>query len=92
MISCSVGDYRATFPGLIGFSAAPTIPAPYVANNPAKILIENRRGERAVRVHDVIERATGTAARCTLADAPMARLQEIQVRMLDPVGTVGNFV
>jgi hypothetical protein len=40
----------------------------------------------------VIERATGTAARCTLADAPMARLQEIQVRMLDPVGTVGNFV
>ena len=36
-------------------------------------------------VHDVIERATGTAARCTLTDAPVARLQEIPVWMLDPV-------
>ena len=40
---------------------------------------------RAVRFHEVIERATGTAARCSLADAPIARPQEIPVWMLDPV-------
>src|SRR3954471_2686127 len=40
---------------------------------------------RAVRFHEVIERATGTAARCSLADAPIARPQEIPVWMFDPV-------
>jgi hypothetical protein len=40
---------------------------------------------RAVRIHEVIGRAAGTAARCTLADAPAARLQEMPVWMLDAV-------
>ena len=38
-----------------------------------------------VQVHEVIERATGQAARCTLGDTPVAGLQEIPVWMLDPV-------
>ena len=40
---------------------------------------------RAVRLHEVIRRAAGTAVRCTPVDAPAARLQEIPVWMLDPV-------
>src|SRR5215211_3621857 len=32
---------------------------------------------RSVRLHEVIERATGASARCGLVDAPPARLQEI---------------
>ena len=40
---------------------------------------------RAVRLHEVIRRAAGTTARCTLVDAPAVRLQEIPVWMLDPV-------
>jgi hypothetical protein len=45
---------------------------------------------RPVRLEEVIARATGAAARCSLVDAPVTRLQEIPVWMLDPVacGTV----
>ena len=45
---------------------------------------------RTVRLEEVIARATGTAVRCSLADAPVARFQEIPAWMLDPVacGTV----
>src|SRR4051794_41506675 len=38
---------------------------------------------RPVRLHEVIERATGASARCSLVDATNARLQEIPVWMLD---------
>jgi hypothetical protein len=38
---------------------------------------------RSVRLHEVIERATGASARCGLVDAPPARLQEIPLWMLD---------
>jgi hypothetical protein len=38
---------------------------------------------RTVRVHEVIERTTGVAARCSLVDAAVARVQEIPVWMLD---------
>src|SRR3954470_20373418 len=40
---------------------------------------------RPVRLHEVIERATGASARCSLVDATNARLQEIPVWMLDAV-------
>ena len=40
---------------------------------------------RRVCLHEVIERATGLAARCSLVDAPFMRHQEIPVWMLDPV-------
>ena len=43
---------------------------------------------RLVRLHDVIERATGAAARCSrcsLVNATSPRLQEIPVWMLNPV-------
>src|SRR5688500_17710579 len=40
---------------------------------------------RLVRLHEVIERAVGAAARCSLVDAPLTRTQEIPVWMLDPV-------
>ena len=40
---------------------------------------------RTVRLHEVIERATDTVARCSLVDVPVTRLQEIPVWMLDPV-------
>ncbi len=40
---------------------------------------------RLVRLHDVIERATGAAARCSLVNATSPRSQEIPVWMLDPV-------
>jgi hypothetical protein len=45
---------------------------------------------RTVRLEEVIARATGTAVRCSLVDAPVARFQEIPAWMLDPVacGTV----
>jgi hypothetical protein len=39
--------------------------------------------ERTVRVHEVIERPTGSVARCSLVDAAVARVQEIPVWMLD---------
>ena len=47
---------------------------------------------RPVRLEEVIARATGAAARCSLVDAPVTRLQEIPVWMLDPVacGTVAG--
>ena len=38
---------------------------------------------QTVRVHEVIDRATGSAARCSLVDAAVARVQEIPVWMLD---------
>ena len=38
---------------------------------------------RLVRVHEVIERTTGTSARCGLVDAAVDRVQEIPVWMLD---------
>src|SRR4051812_16271982 len=38
---------------------------------------------RPVRLHEVIERATGASARCSLVDATIARLQEIPTWMLD---------
>ncbi len=38
---------------------------------------------RTVRIHEVIERATGASARCSLVDAAVARVQEIPVWMLD---------
>src|SRR4051794_3546478 len=38
---------------------------------------------RPVRLHEVIERATGASARCSLVDATIARLQEIPAWMLD---------
>src|ERR1051325_8677829 len=38
---------------------------------------------RPVRLHEVIERATGASARCSLVDATMTRLQEIPAWMLD---------
>jgi hypothetical protein len=38
---------------------------------------------QTVRVYEVIERATGSAARCSLVDAAVARVQEIPVWMLD---------
>src|SRR3954447_16161052 len=43
-----------------------------------------------VRLEEVVARATGTAARCSLVDAPVTRFREIPVWMLDPVacGTV----
>ena len=40
---------------------------------------------RSVRLHEVIQRATGASARCSLVGATTARLQEIPVWMLDPV-------
>src|SRR5215212_1501738 len=40
---------------------------------------------RPVRRHEVIERATGASARCSLVDATIARQQEIPVWMLDAV-------
>src|SRR3954454_18407176 len=40
---------------------------------------------RLVRLHEVIERATGASARCSLVDATNARLQESPVWMLDAV-------
>src|SRR3954447_10278609 len=45
---------------------------------------------RTVRLEEVVARATGAAARCSLVDALVTRLQEIPVWMLDPVacGTV----
>src|SRR6516162_185046 len=39
--------------------------------------------ERAVRVHEVIERPTGAIARCSLVGAAVARVQDIPVWMLD---------
>src|SRR3954451_11471744 len=38
---------------------------------------------QSVRVHEVIERTTGASGRCSLVGAPVARLQEIPVWMLD---------
>jgi hypothetical protein len=38
---------------------------------------------RSVCIHDVIERATGAAARCSLAGVAAARVQELPVWMLD---------
>ena len=38
---------------------------------------------RSIRVHDVVERAGSAAARCSLVGAPVDRLQEIPVWMLD---------
>ena len=38
---------------------------------------------RSVYIHDVIERATGAAARCSLAGVAAARVQELPVWMLD---------
>ena len=38
---------------------------------------------RPVRLHEVIERATGASARCSLVDATITRLQEIPAWMLD---------
>src|SRR4030095_1862685 len=38
---------------------------------------------RPVRLHEVIERATGASARCSLVDATIMRLQEIPAWMLD---------
>ena len=38
---------------------------------------------RTVRIHEVIERTTGAAARCSLVGATVARVQEIPVWMLD---------
>ena len=38
---------------------------------------------RLVHVHEVIERTTGASARCSLVEAPAARVQEIPVWMLD---------
>ena len=35
--------------------------------------------ERTVRIHEVIERRTGAVARCSLAGATVARVQEIPV-------------
>src|SRR6188474_1865783 len=40
---------------------------------------------RTVRLHEVIERATDTVARCSLVDVTGTRLQETPVWMLDPV-------
>src|SRR3954447_15278966 len=41
---------------------------------------------RPVRLHEVIERATGASARCSLVDATIARLQEIPTWMLQSRG------
>lgn len=38
---------------------------------------------RLVRLHEVIERATGASARCSLMDTAVVRVQEIPVWMLD---------
>jgi len=38
---------------------------------------------RTVHIHEVIERTTGAAARCSLAGATVARVQEIPVWMMD---------
>ena len=38
---------------------------------------------RTVRIHEVIERTTGAAARCSLVDATIACVQEIPMWMLD---------
>jgi hypothetical protein len=40
---------------------------------------------RTVRIHEVIERAAGAAARCSLVAASVARVQEVPVWMLDTV-------
>ena len=40
---------------------------------------------RRVLLHEVIERAAGVVARCSLVEALLTRLQEIPVWMLDPV-------
>ena len=39
--------------------------------------------EQTVRIHEVIDRTTGAAARCSLVGATVARVQEIPVWMLD---------